>query len=347
MTLSLALASRETTMQLTLVNTQNYVLHPTIPAQEVLPPNPRRKAFLLTPLAGGGASLSPLVAVVFGPGASQPWVVPAGVTQVVDMYVWGAGGNPGAPGAVLGGGGGGGGGYAAPGPLTVTPGSIYLITVDAAGGAVESNVVNTAGTKIARAISGGNGLLDVGGTGGSGSLAAVKFAGGAGATATALAGLGGGGGGAGGNPAAGGAGVAGAGGAGGGGPVLGGNGAGGSGGAGGLATLVGLVGATPGGGGGGSGNNGPAAPGGANGVGIVFYVPALAAQAISLSPRSDVAVGAGAINWLPGSAAIALLTDRNVGRGIAEPWYAISGVDGVVIQVTEWMYEQDVPPSYS
>jgi hypothetical protein len=310
----------------------------TTPVQ-ILGPNFRRKSIVLSPIAGGTGSGSVLVAVVFAPGAGQRWIVPAGVTQVIDCFCWGAGGDPGAPGAVLGGGGGGGGGFSTSGPLTVVPGSQWVIDVDAHGAAGQSDVSTATVPLAVVANSGADGVLDVAGAGASAGVGVLSLKGGSGATATALGGTGGGGGGAGGYSANGANAALGVGGAGGGVATYLGYGAGGTGGNGGLTTAVGLVGGSPGAGGGGSGNNGAAAPGGANGQVVIFYAASALSQGISVSQDPGVVLGLGSLNYLPGATYPLVISDNDLGDVIGEPWYAVSGLAGAKVMVQEYMYE--------
>ena len=134
--------------------------------QDAFGPNSRRKAFILSPVAGGG---SPVVAVPFtGTGAGQPWTVPAGVTSLLDIYVFGAGGNNGASGAVLGGAGGSGGGFANSGPLTVVPGAVLTVNPDTGGNQGVSIVESAAHVVYCEATSATNSTLDVPGAAGIG-----------------------------------------------------------------------------------------------------------------------------------------------------------------------------------
>jgi hypothetical protein len=308
---------------------------------ELLGPGTKRKAFLISPIAGGPGSAQPIVAQVFGAGANQKWVVPAGVTEVIDGYFWGAGGNAGADGATLGGGGGGGGAFCTLGPVTVTPGQTWTISVDAAGGGADTVVTNPAAVGVIQANSGANAAADGSGGKGSAVTGVVKEAGGNGAAATGLAGAGAGGGGAGGNAASGSAGAGQVGGAGGGVATLLGNGQGGTGGAGGNAAAAGGVGGAPGAGGGGSGATAGLTTAGASGLGIIFYVPSANIQAISVSQNQNVTVGLGSMNYLPGQTFPTLVDDSQVGSVINEPWYAVSGLEGTKCKVTEILYDCD------
>jgi hypothetical protein len=308
-------------------------------ATEILGPNPYRKAIILSPVPGGLGAVTQLA--VFTGGVNQLWVVPAGVTQIADALVWGSGGESGAAGVTLGGGGGGGGGFSASGPFTATPGSIYQISVGT--GAINDATILTSPLNaiVAKANAGGDALNDAAGTPGSitGATGAYKLAGGAGFAATGLAGAGGGGGGAGGFAAAGSAGANSVGGAGGGAAIYGSFGAGGNGGNGGVAAAAGIAGVIPGGGGGGSGMNNATQPLGADGLCVIAYAANTNAQAISLSRRPDVTAGAGTLNYVPGNTYPTIITDDDIGMAICEPWYIISGIDKVLVQITEYSYE--------
>lgn len=306
----------------------------------VLGSNPRRKSFLLTPLAGGVTLAQPVTATVFAAGLAQTWTVPAGVTQLIDAYVWGAGGNAGASGAVLGGGGGGGGGFATAGALTLTPGSVWTVNVDAGAGAAFTNLTDPTGTVKARGNSGATPVLDAAGAGGTAPTGIITKTGGAGATATALGGAGGGGGGGAGNNAVGGAGAGSVGGAGGGAATLKVYGKGGDGGAGGLAGAGGVAGTIPGGGQGGAGSNKGQPPGAADGLAVFFYPTPLALQALSMSLRQDVTVGNGVMNWLPGFTYPVWIDEEQFGSAVGLPWYAVSGVDQVPVQITEFLCQE-------
>lgn len=304
---------------------------------DALGPNDRRKAFILSPVAGGTGS-APVVAVAFAPG-SGTWVVPAGVTQMLDAFAWGSGGNAGASQVGTGGGGGGAGGFASAGPQTLTPGSVWTYTVDAAGGGVGSTLTNPAGTAVANAGSGTSGALGVGGNGGSGTTGLVTATGGNGDTTVASNGSGGGG--AGGYGGDGGDGLATNGGAGGGATTYLTYGAGGNGGAGSRAGVAGLPGLFPGGGGGGGGDGAGTPGAGAAGLVVIFYVPSPAQQAISLSPGASVVVGEGALNYLPGQTFPTVIDDVQMGTIIREPWSIVSGVENVLVTILEILYECD------
>lgn len=307
-------------------------------AIEVLAPNPRRKAFVLSPMAGynGTAGTAPVIAQVFAAGAGQQWSVPNGVTQIIDAYVWGAAGSPGAAGVALGGGGGGGGGFATSGPLTVVPGTVYALSVDAAGGGASTSITDPTGTVKAAANSGASGALAVGGAGGAGTTGVIQKTGGTGATTANT--KGGGGGGGAGNAANGGNGAGQTAGTGGGAATILGYGQGGAGGLGGFPNANGSNAASPGAGGGGGGSS-TGLPGvSSDGVAVIFYALSNDARALSLSPRSDVVAGQGVLNFRPGMVQPFCLTDEDIGNGITEPWYAISGVSGVIFQITEYSY---------
>lgn len=138
-----------------------------------------------------------------GFGVTGSWKCPVGVTAVkVECYGGGGGGGGSSP--TVGGGGGGGGGYSRLNALSVTPGTIYTVTVGTggAGGAANGNGTaggdswfSTSGTVLAKG--GGLGPANAG-TGGAGGVAAsgvgdVTFSGGAGGdTAVATGGAGGG-----------------------------------------------------------------------------------------------------------------------------------------------------------
>lgn len=320
-------------------NTINYV--PSLTPLEVLPPNPRRKAILLSPVAAQSGGGTVLTAAVFNPGAGQTWTVPAGVTTVQDIYAWSGGGDSGTPVDVLGGGGGGGGAFGNSGALTVVPGTIFLIQVGPHGDVQDTTVISPSATTLIDCGSGASGFADVGGAGGTCSVGVFKESGGAGDSATALGGNGAGGGGAGGSFGAGGAGSAGAPGSGGGANTLLGLGLGGTGGNG----ANGMAGPTPGGepGAGGGGDvAGGAAVFGAGGLVVVFYLlPVAAIGGISMSHRSDVAVGQGVMNFVPNIVYPMTLTDDEIGDAIGLPWWIIAAVAGGLVQIVEYSYEED------
>jgi hypothetical protein len=307
----------------------------------LLPNSPRRKAFITGPLAGGPGSAIPVLAAVFGAGANQFWTVPPGVTQVYDIYTWGPGGNSGASGGVLGGGGGGGGGFADSGPLTVVPGNIFPITVGAGGSATASAVKTPANVSLTSASAGATAVNDAAGAGGNGTKGAFTEAGGSGAAATGLVGVGAGGGGAGGAFAAGVTPVGQAGGAGGGAVQYLAYGVGGAGGNGGSLTFGGNPGNSPGAGGGGAATGVAGVGAGSDGLVVVLYAPPLSAQALSISHRQDVQAGLGIINFLPGLTYPVTIDIDEIGSIIKEEWWAVSGVAGVTVQITEYLYESE------
>ena len=134
---------------------------------------------------------------------SGTWMSPAGVTSV-QVECWGGGGAGGTacrPGATTAtGGGGAGGAYAKLNSFSVTPGTVYTITVGAGGVSVTNDTVKVAGgdswfssssTVLAKGGAGGEsvfaatGRFGVGGTGtATGSIGDVVNAGGSGATST-------------------------------------------------------------------------------------------------------------------------------------------------------------------
>lgn len=310
-------------------------------AQEILGPNPRRKSFLLSPIAGGQVSGTPIIAVVFGAGVGQPWVVPTGVTQVVTAFVWGSGGNSGDLNGVLGGGGGGGGGFAASGPATAIPTAIWAVDVATGGDQTQSIITPAGAGSIARATSGLNGVFDASGTGGAGSIGASLLSGGDGFAATLLGGPGGGGGGAAGSYHNGFSATGTPGGAGGGNPTLLGIGVGGVGGNAGTAGGPGSPGAGPGGGGGGVDNAGIGIGLGADGEAVIFYLPSDAIGYISLSPRQDVVAGNGVLNFITGQTFPTVISDHELGNAIGLPWWIVSSTADVRIQVVEYLYDED------
>lgn len=318
-------------------NTINAILGTT--AQELLGPNPRRTAILFNPNVGQLGPTSTIGIQAFAAGALQTWTVPQGVVQVLDMYAWGAGGNAGQPGAVLGGGGGGAGGFSTSGPQAVIPGTIWRINVDVHNGGSFSDITTPLGAQVVKANSGATPVLDAAGAAGAIGTGAFKLAGTAGFAATGLAGSGGGGGGAPGSFAAGTAAAGRPGGAGGGVATFSTYGAGGTGGDGGLTTAQGQTGTSPGAGGGGSGNTGPASGLGADGVVVIAYQLSPNALGISLSHRQDVTVGLGVLNFIGGLDTYVLLTEDEIGSAIQLPWWAISGVDALSIQIVEYLSE--------
>ena len=160
---------------------------------QFLPNNTRRKAFIFAPVVQGPASTANLVAVQFANGAAQSWTVPNGVTQVIDIYAWGSGGNSAAGQAVNGGGGGGGGAFGTSGPLTVTPGSVFSLAIDAKGTQAQSTVTTPGGVIVINAGSGQNAAASTGGAAGAATTGAIKQPGGVGQTAATAVGGGGGG----------------------------------------------------------------------------------------------------------------------------------------------------------
>lgn len=308
-------------------------------AVQVFAPNPFRKAMIFNPLAGNNGNTTPFVAQAFIAGTGQTFTVPNGVTQILDIFGWGAGGNPGAAGATNGGGGGGGGAFCTAGPLTAVPGSIYAIGVDTGGGASATTVVAPDGTTLINAGSGANGVTSTKGGGGAATTGKIKQVGGGGANGAAP--IGGGGGGAGGYSAVGGAAVGSTGGTGGGAAVYSTYGKGGNGGAGGNANVNGGPGTSPGGGGGGGGSTAGGAGIPSDGLVVVFYEPSIFAQSLSLGPDQNVVAGQGFINITPQTTYPIILTDEEIGNAITEPLFAISGVAGIVLSALEFFYDRN------
>lgn len=323
----------------TLRNVINQIIGTT--PSEILGPNPRRKSFMLSPVAAGPGSVIPLIAVVFSPGVGQGWTVPDGVTQIEDAYAWGAGGN-GALATTTGGGnpggGGGGGGFASAGPITVAPGDVWTVSVDAAGGGSLTSLTDAAATVVASAASGGNAVNGSGSAGGAGTTGATTETGGTGANGNG--GVAGGGGasaagfGADGNNGSGADGGAAVGTA-----TLGGYGVGGAGGnAAQPGSDVAQPGTFPGGGGGGAYDSEAVRGAGANGLAVIFYSGSAADAYVSLSQRPDVQPGLGTINYIPGATFPTTVTDCEIGDSIGDPWWIVSGANNVAVQVTEYLY---------
>lgn len=309
----------------------------TTSAQEICGPNPYRQSLVLSPVPASSSTAPALVAVTFAPGNAYLWQVPPGVTQVIDMYGWGAGGISGAGQAVNGGGGGGGGAFGTTGPLTVVPGSVFSLSVDAAGGGSATSITSPSGVILVNAGSGANAILSAGGAAGPATTGVIKTAGGAGGTANTSKGAGGGG--SGGNNSAGGAGNASqTGGTAGGGAVLSGYGAGAAGGAGGGANIAGTAGTLPGSGGGGGGATTGASAAGGAGLVVIFYVPSAQQSGISFDQDPGLILNQGAFNFPLALVVPQIIRRDDIGDCVIEPWYAISGVSGQTIRVTEYSY---------
>jgi hypothetical protein len=311
----------------------------------ILPNSPRRKSFLLSPIT---ASPNPgtlvLTAAVFHAGEAQHWTVPAGVTQVLDMYLWSAslfaGAN--APG-ITGTGGSGGAAISTTGPLTVVGGSIYTLNVAAAAAGGLSSIKNPAAVTIADNGNAGAGSAGAGGAGGVVGVGLTSFAGGAGAGPLLLAGAGGGGGGAAGVGAAGSAAIGSTAGAGGGVATILGYGAGGTGGGGGNPGL-GAAGTAPGGGAGGADGTGGAGAAGQDGLAVIFYYAPIGVAAggtVSMDSYSKITIGRGSMNWANGVVFPMLVDDEEVGTIVTEEWWIVADRAGVPVTITEYLYEQE------
>lgn len=309
----------------------------TIVAQ-ICGPNPYRSALVFSPVGGSSLTTAPFVASIFNAGAGQSWTVPNGVTNVLDIFAWANGGNSGAAGAVLGGGGGGSGAFCTSGALTVVPGTIYPIAVGTGGGATDSTVNNPAGTQIVRARPGTTPVLDAAGTGGAATTGVVKQAGTVGIAATALAGAGGAGAGAPGYNAQPTAAAGQVGGVGGGAVTFAPYGVGGTGGNGANSGIAGKAATSPGAGGGGAGNNGAPIGSGADGLVVVFYAPSLIAQGISIDQDPALVLLQGAFNYIAGATYPTMISRRDIGDCIIEPWFGIAGLTNQVLRVTEYSY---------
>lgn len=308
-------------------------------AFEVLGPNPLRKAMLLSPIMAALAGNTLTSQTFDGNAANQTFTVPAGVTQIIDIFNWGPGGNSGASGAALGGGGGGGGGFTNTGPLTVIPGQILVLTIPLGGSGNNSIVKDGSGTTVANSAPGTTPVLDAAGVGGAGVTGLQKLTGGNGAAATALGGTGAGGGGAAGAFTAGGAAAGAVAGVGGGVVGLGGFGVGGAGGGGAPINLPGINGNVPGGGGGGAGKTGAPIGNGAAARAIIFYTAAASVPVVSLSHRQDVVAGQGALNYLGNQAWPQAVKDEEIGDAIGLPWWIIASIANVSLQIVEYSYE--------
>lgn len=311
----------------------------------ILGSSPARKAIMLSPLAGGSTGGTLLGQQFFPSVAAQPFVVPAGVTLLKDAFCWGAGGAGGIAGMVLGGGGGGGGGFATMGPQIAVPGTTWIVHVLPTGSGGFVQVQTPAAVLVAQANRGADGAADVGGAGGTATTGATMFAGGNGDAATLLGGPGAGAGGAAGFGAAGNNGAGSVGGAAAGAPTYLGFGVGGAGGNGNTGAGGG-AGASPGGGGGG----GEAVVGGsglgANASAVIFWTSPVIDGIVSLSHRKDVVPGQGVLNYLFGATFPTLITDDEIGSFIGEEWWIVSSTPGVVVQITEYLYESESPAEF-
>lgn len=312
----------------------------------ILPNSPRRKSFLLSPVTQqGNPGVITTLAAVFGVGAAQPWIVPAGVTQVLGMYLWGGGGQAGTPGVALGGGGGGGGGFSTVAPLVVVPGQTWHVTVPLGNGAA-GNITNPAAAVVATVTSGALGVVDAGGAGGPDGTGATHVPGGAGASATALAaGVGGGGGGAGGIGAAGNAAPGQAGGAAAGTAGLLGYGVGPAGSSGSIATVNAVAGVPPGGGSGGGGAGGTdAGDNPAGGMAVIVYQQlsgVVLSGTVSMDSYSKIVIGRGSMNWANGVVFPMLVDDSEVGTIVTEEWWIVADRAGVPVTITEYLYVEE------
>jgi hypothetical protein len=282
------------------------------------------------------------VAVTFGAGLGQSWTVPGGNISVLDMLVWGSGGNGGGQDLGYGGSGGGAGGFANTGPIAVVPGTVYTVNVDAGNGGAQSSILDPASTAIATATSGtaASGLSI--GVGGTGTVGLTSQTGGSGASAPSVPVTDvGGGGGAAGYGADGTTPTTASGGAGGGTAEYLSYGVGGDGGDGGAIGDAGLPGVGPGGGGGGAGQDSNTGGAGADGLVVVVYALPYSNAGISLSHRDDVSPGVGILNYLPGATFPTLISDDDIGAIIRDEWWIVSGINNVPVQITEYLYEDE------
>ncbi len=71
---------------------------------------------------------------------------------------------------------------------------------------------------------------------------------------------------------------------------------------------------------------------------LISPVAAGTSGALSISPRADVAAGAGSINYLTGATYPTLIDDTMVGDQIGIEWYITSANGGEVVEVTEFIY---------
>jgi hypothetical protein len=256
--------------------------------------------------------------------ASQgSFTFPAGVTQAfVECY--GCGGNGGGN-VTPGGGGGGGGGYASA-LIPVDPTHSYLTAVDSDNNIGASSFFDETTSTILVAIqSGFNGVLDAGGAGGSiaGATGVTKYAGGNGANGSDVPNGGGGGGSASelgnGNPGVGTVGGA----------ALGTGGFGGAG----DTSVGGTNGSIPGGGGGGAVASNPVGNGADGLVRITYTIPLQ--QVISISHNPNLVAGKATWNLFGNFSVYWDLHIDVIGDCIAQECYAISNANGVIIEVTD------------
>lgn len=63
------------------------------------------------------------------------------------------------------------------------------------------------------------------------------------------------------------------------------------------------------------------------------------AHAISLSFRSDVALGVGMMNFVTGNETLPIITDHDIGCTIGLPWFVICGDAATPIQIVEIFYD--------
>lgn len=304
---------------------------------EILPPNPLRKSFMMCPIGGGQA----LTSRTFEVPATTSFVVPSGVETYYDCFLWGSGGDGAIDADPDSGGGGGGGAFARTGPQSAIPGSSWNYRVSTHGSGFSTFLQNSLGGIVGRADSGISGLLTVGGAGGVFTTGLEGWDGGAGGAGVEP--LGGGGGGSAGYGSVGGTAVGQVAGTAGGITTFMGFGAGAAGGTGASGAAAAIAGGSPGGGGGGGSSAFPAPADGGNGKIILFYFSPIIllgqSSCISMSHRQDVAPGQGTINYVPNWTQPFIVSDDEIGDAVGLPWWIVSGVADVVVQIVEYSYD--------
>lgn len=289
---------------------------------------------------GGGQALTSLLIAT---PATSSFSVPPGVETFYDAFLWGSGGTGADAADPDAGGGGGGGSFSRTGPLAATPGSTWNYRVSTQGTGFTTYLQNSLAAFVGTAGSGQNGAGTVGGAGGIVGTGLETWAGGAGADG--LDPNAGGGGGSAGYGSAGGNALGPIAGTAGGTTTLLGFGAGAAGGNGSVSGTGGQPGGQPGGGGGGGSVLGPDGFDGGDGKIVLFYFTPVSLSGqlgcISLSHRQDVQPGQGILNFMPNTPWPTVITDETIGDAITLPWWIVSGIEGVVIQITEYLYLEE------
>ena len=74
---------------------------------------------------------------------------------------------------------------------------------------------------------------------------------------------------------------------------------------------------------------------------MIFYSLPGNSAFLSVDRQPSVVLGQGTLNWTGLSPSNIIVNDDRIGTAITEPLYAIASAANTIVQVTEYMYEDD------